>query len=147
MVFIKYEKVKYIFIFFFLFICLYFFCIVILVLDCVVFFVILIEIILFLWNRLIYLIFCVLNLFWFFLLSIIFGDFLLKNKLVMWYNFFFLYVEFFGMKFNSYFCVICWYLWDVFWWKIKRLCYNSGLNWEIDIDCLCMRIFSKWNFY
>lgn len=51
MVFTKYEKTKYIFIFLSLFICLYFSCTVTLVPDCAVFFVILIEIISFLWIQ------------------------------------------------------------------------------------------------
>ena len=147
MVFTKYEKTKYIFIFLSLFICLYFSCTVTLVPDCAVFFVILNEIISFLWNRLIHPIFRVSNLFRSFLPSIIFGDLSLKNKSVTWHNFLPPYVEFSGMKSNSYFRVICWYLRDAPWRKTKRSCHNSGSNWEIDTDCPCTRIFSKRNFY
>ena len=57
-------------------------------------------------------IFRVSNLFRSFLPSIIFGDLSLKNKSVTGHNFLPPYVEFSGMKSNSYFRVICWYLRD-----------------------------------
>ena len=87
MVFAKYERAKYIFIFFSLFIYLYFSCTT---------HVILIEIIWFLWNRLIHPIFRVPNLFRSFLLSIIFGDLSVKNKSVTWHISFFRMWSFLG---------------------------------------------------
>ena len=154
MVFTKYEKTKYIFIFLSLFICLYFSCTVTLVPDCAVFFVILIEIISFLWIQFYLISFLYIQ---FFAFQTYFGLFYrvsfsaifrwrtnqsrgIISFLRMW--------SFLGWNLTVIFVsYVGFYLRDAPWRKTKRSCHNSGSNWEIDTDCPCTRIFSKRNFY